>query len=136
MAEGLLVAALDEGANVSVGSAGVAAMSGQSASRETAAILKNRGATRKEFRSRQLDEELALESDLIIVLSASHADVVQRLLPEVADRVKLLTDFIDPAEGLEGADVPDPFGMNRAAYEEVAEVIDLAIPGIIKALDC
>ena len=47
--------------------------------------------------------------------------------------MSLLTDFIDPAEGLTGVDVPDPYGMNRDAYEEVAEVIELAIPGIIKA---
>lgn len=136
MAEGLLVAALDGDSKVSVGSAGVAAMPGQPASRETSAILKDRGASIKKFRSRQLDEELAQEADLIIAMSSSHADVLRRLLPEVGGKVNLLTDFIDPEEGLVDADVPDPFGMSRAAYEEVSEVIDLAIPGILKALDC
>ncbi len=136
MAEGILAAALNGNSHALVGSAGVAAVPGQSASRETAAILKGRGASRDGFQSRQLDEEMAMESDVIIALSSSHADVVQRLLPDAGERVKLLTDFIDADEGLTGADVPDPFGMNRAAYEEVAEVIDLAIPGILKALDC
>ena len=134
MAEGLLVAALDESSSISVGSAGVAAMPGQSASRETVAILKDRGASMANFKSRQLDEDLAHEADLIIAMSSSHADVLNRSLPAVG--VNLLTDFIDPAEGLVDMDVPDPYGMSRAAYEEVGEVIELAIPGILKALDC
>ncbi len=134
MAEGLLVAALDEGSKIAVGSAGVAAMSGQLASRETTAILEDRGATLEQFKSRQVDQDLVKEADLIIAMSESHADVLSRLIPGL--EVNLLTDFIDPEEGLQGVDVPDPYGMNQAAYEEVAEVIDLAIPGILKALDC
>mgnify|MGYP000082493053 CR=1 FL=1 len=134
MAEGLLVAALPQDSGVSVISAGVAATPGQTASRETVASLKKKGANLKNFQSTQLDEELLEQSDIVIALSSSHAHVLKQLLPNAAEKVSLLTDFIDPEEGLVGADVPDPFGMSHEAYEEVAEVIQLAIPGILTAL--
>jgi len=135
MAEGLLKAALDQGDDISVVSAGVAAMPGQPASRETATILKKKEASIEGFKSRQLEEKLAQTADLIIALSSSHADVIRHLLPSVGDKINLLTDFIDPEEGLVDSDVPDPYGMSREAYEEVAEVIELAIPGILRALE-
>ncbi|BDS05124.1 protein-tyrosine-phosphatase [Oceaniferula spumae] len=135
MAEGLLKAALGKKSDINVASAGVAAMPGQAASRETVAILKKKGANLKKFQSRQLDGPMLKKVDLVIAMSSSHADVVIQSLPNFADRVSLLSDFIDPEEGLTGADVPDPFGMSRAAYEEVAEVIEMAIPGIISALE-
>lgn len=134
MAEGLLRAALDAGSGVAAASAGVAAMPGQPASRETVDILAKKGAPLGEFASRQADEQLLEDAALVIALSSSHADVLKRLIPAAADKVSLLTDFIDPAEGFVGEDVPDPYGMSREAYEEVAEVIALAIPGILAAV--
>ena len=134
MAEGLLAKALGNDSSVSVKSAGVAASPGQTTSPNTTAILHDQGATVAGFQSSQLDGTMAENADLIVAMGASHADVLQRLLPGVQSKVSLLTDFIDPAEGLTGVDVPDPYGMNRDAYEEVAEVIELAIPGIIKAI--
>ena len=133
MAEGLLRAALTEGDSIRVGSAGVAAMPGQGASRETLAVLTKRKATLKDFKSRQVDDEVLADADLIIAMTRSHAELVIRHFPERAEDVRLLTDFIDPEEGLAGEDVPDPIGMGAAAYQEVAEVIELALPGIIQS---
>lgn len=121
--------------DVQVGSAGVAAMPGQGASRDTRAILKDKNANLKGFKSRQVDEEVLAEASLIVAMTDAHAALVKRFFPECAARVQLLCDFIDEEEGLTGADVPDPIGMGRAAYEEVAEVIELALPGIILELD-
>lgn len=131
LAEGLLKAALKDKTDIYVGSAGVAASSGQGASRETLNILKDKNAIIKGFKSRQVGAEILSQASLIIAMTSSHADVIKRYFPECADSVSLVCDFIDPAEGLAGADVPDPIGMGRAAYEEVAEVIELAIAGII-----
>jgi len=97
--------------------------------------LKRRNASLKEFKSRQVDEELLSGTDLIIAMTNSHADFVKRLFPARAKCVKLLCDFIDEEEQLRGADLPDPIGMGSEAYEEVAEVIGLALPGIIKELE-
>jgi len=135
MAEGLLKKVLDQSNDINVGSAGVSAFPGQSASHETEDVLKRRNASLKEFKSRQVDEELLSGTDLIIAMTNSHADFVKRLFPARAKCVKLLCDFIDEEEQLRGADLPDPIGMGSEAYEEVAEVIGLALPGIIKELE-
>lgn len=134
MAEGLLKAALREEQTVRVSSAGVAATPGQKASRDTLQILKKTGAALNGFTSRQVDDEVVSGADLIIAMTRSHAETVIRHFPTRANDVRLLTDFIDPGEGLQGEDTPDPFGMGTAAYREVAEVMQLAMPGIIKYL--
>lgn len=135
MAEGLLKSALGDSSDIRVASAGIAAFPGQSASRETRNILKKRNVPLKNFKSRQIDEELLTGMDLIIAMTNSHADFVKRSFPEHAGCVKLLCDFINPEEQWRGADVPDPIGMGSEAYEEVARVIGLAVPGIIRELD-
>lgn len=134
MAEGLLKAALGDGDHVRVASAGVAAVPGQAASRETQNILKTKKAPLKGFKSRQVDQAILDRASLVVAMTESHADVVRRFFPDSAGDVKLLCDFIDPDEGLAGVDVPDPIGCGRAAYEEVAEVIELAIPGMMAEL--
>ena len=135
MAEGLLKAALKGNDEIRVSSAGVAAMSGQGASRETLDVLSLYDAALDGFKSRQVDEKILSDAGLIVTMTQSHADVIKHHFPERADDVNLLTDFISPDECLEGEDVPDPIGMGSAAYEEVAEVIKLALPGIVRCME-
>jgi len=135
MAEGLMRLAVSGRKDVTVGSAGVAAMPGQGASGETRDLLKENNAPLKGFKSRQVDKVVLAQATLIVAMTDSHAALVKRFFPECAGRVKMLCDFIDEDEGLAAADVPDPIGMGRAAYDEVAEVIELALAGIILELD-
>lgn len=134
MAEALLRKAVQERDDVKVSSAGVGAFPGQPASRETQDVLCSRKAPLEDFQSRQVDESLLAGADLIVAMTASHAALVRQFFPDCADSVKLLADFIDDSEFV-GLDVPDPIGMGREAYEEVARVVELAIPGIIQRLD-
>ncbi len=134
MAEALLRKAVGGIPGIKISSAGVGAMPGQSASRETISILEAKKAPLQDFQSRQVDEHLLSSSDLVIAMTKSHAAIVREYFPERADSVSLLCDFIDEDEGLVGADVPDPIGMGIEAYQEVAEVIELALPGIINKL--
>lgn len=134
MAEALLRKAVGGIPGIKISSAGVGAMPGQSASRETISILEAKKASLQDFQSRQVDEHLLSSSDLVIAMTKSHAAIVREYFPERADSVSLLCDFIDEDEGLVGADVPDPIGMGIEAYQEVAEVIELALPGIINKL--
>ena len=133
MAEGLLKASIKGDSTIRVISAGVSAMSGQPASRETQEILSENGGVLKGFKSQQVDEALLKEADLVIAMTSAHADVVRRYFSSHVGEVHLLCDYIDPSEGLAGADIPDPIGMGKAAYEEVAEVMALAMPGVIGA---
>ncbi len=135
MAEALLKKALGDNTAVTVGSAGVGAMAGQPASSETLEIVRSKEASLQGFKSRQIDEGLLSESDLIVAMTSSHAAVVKQFSPDCDDSLSLLCDFIDGDENLAGADVPDPIGMGPRAYQEVAAVIELALPGIIRRLD-
>ena len=136
MAEGLLKAALKAAgrSDVDVMSAGVAAMAGQAMSRETGDILAVKGASLNGFQSQEVDQALLQRADLVIAMTLSHADVVRRYFSADAGEVRLLCDFIDPEQGLAGEDVADPIGMGKAAYVEVAEIMELAMPGVIDAL--
>jgi glycine hydroxymethyltransferase len=134
MAEALLRKAIAGRPDVTVGSAGVGALPGQPASGETLGVLESRKAPLANFKSRQIDENILSSADLVIAMTSAHAAMVSHFF-DSSDAVNLLCDFIDEAEGLAGADVPDPIGMGREAYEEVAKVIELAIPGIIEKLD-
>ncbi|NWK56086.1 hypothetical protein HW115_10730 [Verrucomicrobiaceae bacterium N1E253] len=135
MAEALLKVALEDGLNISVASAGVAAMPGQKMSRETHAILASKSAGMDGFRSQSVDEDLLEGVDLVIPMTSSHAQMLRYAFPACEAEIRLMCDFISPDEGMEGADIPDPFGMGVDAYEEVAAVMDLAVPGIKKALN-
>ena len=132
MAEGLLKAKLGEEEQIKISSAGVSAMPGQPASRETQAILVRKNAIIEGFKSRQVDEEIISGSDIIVAMTESHAGVIRHYFPD--SEVQLICNFIDPEEGLAGEDLPDPYGMSHEAYEEVAEVIELALPGILNQL--
>lgn len=136
MAEGLLRAALQShpDLDVSVVSAGVSAMPGDQVSRETQDILLAKSAGLTGFRSQQVDESLLTQADLVIAMTASHADVVTRYFGATRESVHLMCDFIPTEEGLAGADIPDPIGMGPQAYREVAEVMALAVPEIIKQM--
>ncbi len=136
MAEGLLKSALQSSTEgnggVQVASAGVSASPGQAMSQNTSAILRREGASVEGFASQQVNAELLSQSSVIIAMTESHASVLKHYFPEA--EVSLICDFIDPKEGLAGADLPDPYGMDIEAYQEVAEVIGLALPGILSKL--
>jgi protein-tyrosine-phosphatase len=135
LAEGLFRLAVAQRGDYRVGSAGVAAGRGDSASRETLAVLKKRGAALDGFASRPVTEELLAEATHVFAMTAGHLQVLERRFPQFAAKYFLVCEFVDlPGQGV-GADVPDPIGMGRAAYEEVAAVLDQAIPTIIGYID-
>ncbi len=130
MAEGMFRAAVEDGENVVVlGSAGVAAMNGSEASRDTREVLKARGITLEGFRSRLVDEEILAEVTHVFCMTQSHLDMLSMLYPQFGERYFLMCDFVD-IDGRAGRDVPDPIGMGRAAYEKVGECFEQAIVGI------
>lgn len=132
MAEGLLKKSLEGDSGVAVSSAGVSAAEGQAMSYNTQHVLAERGAVIEGFQSRPVSHDTLSKASLVIAMTSSHASLVKQYAPEL--EVRLICDFIAEEEGLAGADLPDPYGMDIEAYQEVAEVIDLALPGIIAEL--
>ena len=130
MAEGMFRTAAEEDENVMVlGSAGVAALGGSGASSDTRAVLEQRGISLDGFRSRMVDEEMLGEATHVFCMTQSHLEMLGMMYPQFSERYFLMCDFAE-IDGRAGRDVPDPIGMGRAAYEEVARCFELAITGI------
>jgi protein-tyrosine-phosphatase len=131
MAEGLFRKALQDSADWEVRSAGVAASVGSKVSRETAKVLRDRGAEIGDFRSRQVSEDMIVEADAVFAMTQGHLYALEDEFPEHVEKFYLLGDFVADS----GGDVPDPIGMGARAYEEVARVLESAFPGILRFLE-
>jgi protein-tyrosine-phosphatase len=135
MAEGLFRVAVAQRDDYRVGSAGVAASRGDSASWNTLAVLRKQGAELAGFASRPVTADLLAEATHVFAMTRSHLQVLERRFPQFAEKYFLVCEFVAlPGQGVD-AEVPDPIGMGRAAYEEVAAVLNLAIPTIIGYID-
>lgn len=135
MAEGLLRKALAGRNDFTVGSAGVAASKGAPVSRETLNALSKRGAKLENFRSRAVSGELLDAATHVFAMTEGHLAALEACFPEHSDKFFLVCEFSGITDKREGMDVPDPIGMGPAAYEEVAVVLERAIPAIIAYVD-
>lgn len=133
MAEGLFRKALGQRAGWVVRSAGVAASVGSKESRDTAKVLSDRGAPLEGFRSQQVSKALIESADAVFAMTQGHLYALEDEFPGHTDKFYLIGDFVDE-EAFDG-DVPDPIGMGPRAYEEVARVLELAFPGILRFLE-
>lgn len=133
MAEGLF-RKVAEGKGYEVSSAGVAAMEGSPASRETVQIVQERGGDLTGFGSRMVDEEKLKEATHVFCMTRGHLDWLQEVYPEFEEKYYLATEFVE-LDGKVGRDVADPIGGGKAVYDKVAEELEAAIGGIMGFLE-
>ncbi|GAB3297658.1 low molecular weight protein-tyrosine-phosphatase [Parasphingorhabdus pacifica] len=76
----------------------------------------------------QLDAEHT-DADLLVAMDAGHLRVVRDAV-EDPDRVRLLRSF-DPASD-EGAEVPDPYFGGERGFDDILEMIEAAVPGLVE----
>lgn len=135
MAEAMFREAVKGRDDFEVASAGVAAYPGSPISPESAAILKARGISCEGFASQPVGEELIDRATHVFTMTAGHLDAMLSLFPDYEDKFYLACEFADiPGRGV-GCDVPDPIGMGKSAYEDVARTLDMAIPMIVEFID-
>jgi protein-tyrosine-phosphatase len=135
MAEALFRKAVSNRSDYSVKSAGVMASKGSPCSRETEQICKGVDATLEGFKSQPVSAKLLEDATHVFAMTEGHLAGLSGRFPEYADKYYLVCEFVElPGIGY-GADVPDPIGMGRKAYQEVADVLEMAIPTIIKYID-
>jgi protein-tyrosine-phosphatase len=135
MAEALFRQATAGRDDYQTSSAGIAASRGTSCNPETAGLLKQRGANLDGFSSRMVTPAILAEATHVFAMTQDHLDCLEDRFPAHAEKFYLMCEFVDiPGEGI-GADVPDPIGMGRRAYEEVAGRFDRAIPTILDYID-
>ena len=135
MAEGLFKKSVMDRADYEVSSAGVAATPGTPTSKETNAILKKRNATLERFSSRPVTDAILAAATHVFAMTRGHLQVLETRFPQHADKFYLVCEFVEMPRKGNGHDVPDPIGMGRAAYEDVASVLESAIPTIIGYID-
>lgn len=135
MAEAMFRKAVEGRGDYSVKSAGVAASKGTPCSRETKAVCDKLKAPLAGFASQPVSAALLEEATHVFAMTGGHLAVLEDRFPDHSEKFYLVCEFADlPGKGY-GADVPDPIGMGKRAYEEVAKVFDQAIPAIIAYID-
>jgi protein-tyrosine-phosphatase len=136
MAEGLLRHALAHRSEIEVGSAGVMATKGDLASRDTQKVLRRRKIELDSFQSRPVTEALVQKATHIFAMTEGHLAALEARFPSHAHKYHLLREFAPQEKSKRiQKDVPDPIGMGLEAYEEVALVIESALPALIAYLD-
>lgn len=135
MAEGLFRKAVEGRDDFEVASAGVAAYPGDQANPETVKFLAGRGIALDGFASQPVSPELLEKTTHVFAMTSGHLEALENLFPEYSDKFYLVTEFVEiPGRGV-AADVPDPIGMGRQAYEDTGKALDLAIPTILSFID-
>lgn len=113
-----------------VQSAGIGAIDGERASRNSAEALRKVGLSLENHRSRKLTPELAANASAIFVMTRSHLRMLNLSFEKLPKAVHLMRDFAPGDE----AEIPDPYGQNLAAYESCRDSMVEAIPGILRFL--
>src|SRR5580692_698738 len=132
MAEGLFRHMVANRPDIRVRSAGVSTFPGQPPSPHAVEVLAELRVDISKLRSLPLSEELVGEASCIIAMTRSHMESIHYLFPEAAEKTFLLREFEDYAPSL---DVSDPIGLGREAYEVTRDIIQSALPGILKFID-
>ena len=135
MAEAILRHAVEGRGDFQTSSAGLSASRKGSCNVETAALLKRRGVRLEGFGSRPISDSILAAATHVFAMTRDHLEILEEKFPQHSDKYFLVCEFVEiPGKGI-GADIPDPIGMGREAYQEVADMLDLAIPTIIDYID-
>ena len=97
-----------------------------------AAVLLARGYPPVKGRSRRIDDADFEKFDLILAMDRSNLASLQSTCPaQHISKLRLLLDF---ADGMRGADVPDPYYGNAQGFERVLDLCELGASGLIRGL--
>ena len=134
MAEAVLAAhAAQAGLNVVVDSAGTGDWhAGEPMQRRALDELTHRGYSGRKHRARQIDASWLPERDLFLAMDSSNLDDLRMMAAgtEAEKRIMLFGDI----GGLDGADIPDPYGGGPADFARVLDMLETAAPRILAAV--
>jgi len=117
---------------VTASSAGLMAARGQPASEGAMVVSRESGLDLSSHRSRQLTRKELLEADLILVMQKSHLDYLQQDLQPLRKEIRLLSQFAEGPSA--GTDIRDPFGGDKALYQDTFVQIKKSLEGLISYL--
>lgn len=139
MAQGLLQKRLKElepklREPIEVLSAGVFALDGMPASKETITLLQREGVDASGHMSRVLSNEHLRSANLIFVMEPFHRDEILRRAPDATLKVHLLKSFRSPQASDQDSGVPDPIGKPLEVYESCFAMIKESVERVAQAL--
>lgn len=82
-------------------------------------VMKNRGLSLEEHRSRHLTRKMVYQADLILTMEASQKEALQVEFPAAAAKVMMLSELC-----LKHEDLEDPVERGELAFERCAEQLD------------
>lgn len=114
------------GSSIQVSSAGLDALVGQPAHRETKALMAKDGIDLSDITAhlgRQVTVGMALSADLILVMDQAQKAACERLAPSARGRVFLLGHWLPPDQ----QEIPDPIRGGAEAHRQVHGHIQRAL---------
>jgi glycine hydroxymethyltransferase len=131
MAEALFRDAVRARKDMSVGSAGLFALAGQSASSDAVEACRRVKLSLEKHRARSVTGALLEQATHIFCMTSSHRETIENLYPEAARKTHLVCEF-DPSLPRQ---VPDPIGRGLEAYIETRDTLRKAIPSLLRYID-
>ena len=120
---------------VEVTSAGVFAMDGMSASRETVRMLAREGIDVSGHMARSLTQEMVRHADLMFVMEPFQHEEVLRRMPEANEKLHLLKTFgLSTLSEAGPPEIPDPIGKPAEVYEACLATIRDCIERVATSL--
>lgn len=127
MAEAALAGRLrSRGFEVTVESAGIAALVGRPADPMAQAVMLERGIDISSHRARQLTPELIRSFELVLVMDAEQQRAVEAMSPSARGRVHRIGRW-------SSFDVPDPYRRDRPAFDQAFALIERGVDDLEKA---
>ena len=117
MAEAMLKKFLKEAGlseKIKVDSAGTGGYNGILASSNTVNVMKEEGVDVSLHRGKGITRDLVKKSDFIFVMEKRHRDIILNIMPEVAEKVRLLKP---------DSDISDPIGLSVEEYRMIKDII-------------
>lgn len=132
MAEGFLKKLVSDSGKdgINVCSRGLAAATGESASKNSIIAAAEHGVNISSHASCQLSIEDVQSADLILTMTASHASAIKSAVPDAKNKVFSLSQYVA------SSDISDPYGGNIEVYRKSAsEIMDAVKKVFLKLSD-
>jgi len=136
MAEELLRKELDSDESVkgkiSVSSAGIAAIDGDRASRNSVLVLKEVYSINMDHCAKKLSLEMLEESDIVLTMSTSHSTIILNSFPKMSNKVFTLKQYVYGDLDLSrNMDIADPFMGDETVYKKCCKEIKDAVDKLL-----
>lgn len=135
MAEGLAKKQIKErNLNINVYSAGINAFTGEHASYNSVAVMKEYDVDILMHTSTHIAETNIRDMDLILCATSSHKKILIGMYPELTGKIYTIKEYADYDKNGEDPDIRDPWGYDINSYRMCAAEISVCVDKIIEKI--